>query len=186
MITHLENINSWDILFDILCKIPKFSEGKSILQIGVKEKEHGVHNWKKMFKKFADHGYENFDVLEIWEPNLNELTGQYLNKKILGDVRNIDKLIENVYDTIFWWHGPEHVTKDEFCSIDEKFKKFTSTFMVLGCPWGEFLQGEVGGNFYEKHLYHWQPQELEKLGYEIYTTDFQNRKDIIGIKYIEG
>ena len=111
MITNLENVNSWEVVFDILSKIKKFKNGKSVLQVGAKMKHGGIHEWQKMFEKFAKYGYVNFDVLEIWEHNLNGLKGKYLNKKILGDVRNIAKFVDNEYDIIFWWHGPEHTTK---------------------------------------------------------------------------
>ena len=178
MIKYLENVNSWEILFDILSSMLKFKEGVSVLQIGVKMKPHGVHNWQKMFKRFADYGYTYFSVLEIWEYNFNRLYGQYLNEKIFGDVRDIEKLVENKYDVIFWWHGPEHVSKEDFEKIDNTFNKFKNTIIVIGCPYGESLQGVVDGNPFEKHLYHWQPDEFEKLDYVVYTTDFNNRKDI--------
>ena len=186
MIEHIENKNSWDIVFDILSDNDKFNNGKSILQIGVKEKSFGVHNWLKMFRLFFKCGYRTFDVLEIWQQNLDGLEKwEHLRNKILGDIRDIDKLIINEYDVIFWWHGPEHIEKSEFYILQQKFDKFKDTLIIIGCPWGEFKQGEVDGNPYEEHKTHWQPEELEKYGYAVYTTDYCNRKDIIGIKYIE-
>lgn len=183
-ITHLKDKNSWEAVFELLLSMNKFKKGKSVLQVGAKNKHGGVHEWQKMFSIFAKYGYTNFDVLEIWEQNLKGLNGRYLNKKILGDVRNICSLVNNEHDVIFWWHGPEHITREDFIKLQDSFNKFKDTIIVIGCPWGEFLQGEVGGNLYEKHLYHWQPEEIEELGYDVYTTNYKNRKDIIGIKYI--
>ena len=186
MIKHLKNCNSWDILFNILSTNDKFLIGKSILQIGVKKKSYGVHNWLKMFKIFKEFGYTDFDVMDVWKPNLDNLEyWEYLGDKILGNINNIDKLITKQYNIILFWHGIEHLEKNEFSILQSKLDLLSGTILIMGCPYGEFKQGEVDGNPYEEHKTHWQPEELESFGYDIFTTDFENRKDIIGIKYIE-
>lgn len=184
MIKQIEGLFPHELVFDLLFLHKKFTDGISVLQTGVKHKPHGVSNWKRMFDYFELFGYKNFDVLEVWKENLSHLPGFPIRNRILGDVKDIEKLVKNQYDVIFWWHGPEHLTKQEFTELQISFNLFSNTLIVIGCPWGKFEQGIVDGNPYEEHKHDWEPEELENLGYEVFKTVLPRRRDLIGIKYI--
>jgi hypothetical protein len=59
--------------------------------------------------------------------------------------------------------------------------------VILGCPWGEYVQGAYGGNPYEEHVATLQPEDFEALGYEVTTLGTQNdpASNIVAIKNVK-
>ena len=108
------------------------------------------------------------DVLEIWEPNIEALQKlNFFNKVIQGDVREIYKYVDQDYDVIFWWHGPEHIKKEELESTLNNIEDLATTMVVLGCPWGDYPQGALEKNPYEVHVSAYQPGDFRDLGYQV-------------------
>jgi len=158
-------------LFDILPK------GLSVLQVGARG--GGAAEMTARLKK---HGYEQLDVLEIWPPNV-AWCKQTLHVRAIveGDVRLIDtysKLL-SLYDVIIFWHGPEHLTRQEFEELLPKLMARCHT-LVIGAPWGVWEQEDLRGNTFERHVHHFLPEELEKLGFCVYTfqTGYRDGPDM--------
>ena len=95
-----------------------------------------------------------------------------------GDVRNLTEY-ETVpwafkcdagglpnFDAILWWHGPEHVTADEWPTVLANLEAL-APLVVVGCPWGAWGQEPIGGNPYETHQSAIYPVQLKDLGYEV-------------------
>ncbi len=82
---------------------------------------------------------------------------------ILGEVQKLeDNKFDEQWDVVFWWQGPQHVTKEELPGIITMLSRH-SKLIVLGCPYGRYEQGEVGGNKYEAHLANLYPEDFKGL-----------------------
>lgn len=57
-----------------------------------------------------------------------------------------------MFDVVFWWHGPEHVTREEFNTLIRLLPGKAKRLIVLASPWGVCPQSEVYGNTYEIHM----------------------------------
>jgi len=94
-----------------------------------------------------------------------------------GDVRKLDEYFVNKFDVVMWWHGPEHLQKDELSDALMKCYKTSNIMSVVACPWGVYKQGVVAGNPYERHLSYLYPEFFHELGWNT---------DTIGTKDCEG
>ena len=126
-------------------------------------------------------GYHTIDILEIWEDNVNRLREMNRENRIFrsiihGDVRDILELIHEEYDVVMWWHGPEHIPKKDFRDTVVKIERYASEYVVIGCPWGEYPQGEVKGNKYEIHVSKIYKKDFEKLGYHTQTLRKRDKR----------
>ncbi len=119
------------------------------------------------------------DVLEIWHENVKYLRGlKKFNGVMQGDVREIDKLFKpNSYDIVMWWHGPEHIEIQELAKTLDKLKRVAKKLVILGCPWGIYVQGEEYGNPYEKHISHLTLDFFKNHGF---LTSVVGTRDIPG------
>ncbi|MBT7790612.1 MAG: glycosyltransferase, partial [Calditrichaeota bacterium] len=152
--------------------IPDIWKCKSILYVGAHEGR--IH--------FGDpikaNGLE-IDVMEIWGPNVKHLreSVNWFNSVIQGDIREIDNLISRKYDIIFWWHGPEHIEKSDLFTTLKKIEEYAERYVVLGCPWGNYEQGEEYGNPFEVHTSSFYEQDFKRSGYQTSTI---GTKDVRG------
>ena len=115
------------------------------------------------------------DLLEIHPPNAEAFADDdRLAHVILGDVRNVNgELPREHYDYALWWHGPEHLEVGELEQALGNLEQIADT-VVIGCPYGRYEQGELGGNPNEVHRTHWQPDAFTQLGYQVRTFGEQN------------
>jgi hypothetical protein len=109
-------------------------------------------------------------VLEVWPPNADHYRARTDLTVVCGDVRNVANLSlpHNNYDVAFWWHGPEHVPKEELPAVLADIEK-RARLVVLACPWGMYPQQAIDGNMYEKHLSALGPENFQDLGYKTAT-----------------
>jgi len=118
-------------------------------------------------KEFKDHGAV-IDLVEVWSPNLDSLIKTHIgvfDNFILGDVRKLNEVINRTYDVVCWWHGPEHVTKDEFESTLQGLTKYTNHLVVVACPYGNYPQGALEGNQFEIHHQALTPEDFHRIGW---------------------
>jgi len=114
----------------------------------------------------------------FWRYNVKFLRKiNWINKVILGDVRKIDEIINKHYGVIFWWHGPEHILKEELSKILDKLKNKAKFLVVCGCPLGNVPQEEKFNNPWEKHLSFLYRKDFEKLGFNV---DIVGKKNMFG------
>ena len=110
------------------------------------------------------------DLLEIWPENCEGFADdKRLRHVMIGDVRHMAHLPETRYDWVVWWHGPEHIERNELGPVIKQLGAI-SEHVLLGCPWGEYEQGELYGNPHEKHVSTWQPKDFEELGFTVRTV----------------
>ena len=139
--------------------IPSFfsQEFKDLLYIGVSK----IHfQFKNYLRKY------NVTLLEAYRPNLESYVGKYI--VINADITKFYSPILR-WDVIMWWHGPEHITKEELPSTLMNIEKMAKELVILGCPWGLYKQGAIRNNPYEVHKNHIYPKDLIELGYSVET-----------------
>lgn len=149
----------------VLRLCPTLFEAKRILYIGAKHDRFD----------FADEMREgkcSVYVLEAFLPNVTYLrTLPWLKGVIHGDVRDISPGAEifgnTAFDVVLWWHGPEHIEGELLGSVLQRLEAIAKEWVVLGCPWGLYEQGSVGGNPWERHISHHYPETYEALGYSV-------------------
>ena len=123
-------------------------------------------------------------VLEAYAPNVayHRLSRQ---KVIHTDVRELNGV--GRYDAVFWWHGPEHMPKEELPAVLAGLES-RADLVVLGCPWGKYAQDAVGGNPYEIHRSALTPQDFQGWGYETSQLGKLNGRymsNVIAVKHCE-
>ena len=119
-------------------------------------------------------------VLEACEYNVEGLWGhEYFEKIIHGDVRYIDYLDlgREKFDVVFWWHGPEHVSKAEAKELVPKLVNLANKYVVFGVPWGVVPQGIVLDNIYEVHLSYWDIRDFRDIDFVVEKIE---PKDVLG------
>lgn len=144
----------------------KNGKDKSLLYVGVNSSR------AFLFNELKECGYK-IDILEISKVNVYDFMGRMFgtyNKLIQGDVCDIDTLVSQKYDVVFWWHGPEHIKKEMFEPTIRKIEAVGS-LIILGCPYGSSKQGPVDGNIHETHLWNVYPKYFKQLGYKTLTIN---------------
>ncbi len=115
-------------------------------------------------------------VLEIHRSNVEFLgTVAWIADVVEGDVRTFSA--DRSFDLVFWWHGPEHIREHELRPTLQRLEAMATNAIVLGCPWGRYLQGREYGNPHEVHLSHFDHGVFEMMGYE---TECLGRRDTPG------
>ena len=104
---------------------------------------------------------------------------------LLGDVR--DTLDGPKSDTVFWWHGPEHIKRVDLGPTLRNLEAATRAggLVVIGCPWGN--APESGAPGYEQHVGAYYPEDFEQRGYTVFTDGTRNsiESTLIAWKRIE-
>lgn len=155
----------------LLDAIPNILDFDSLLYIGAQPISE-VSLRIQMLRLFEAENYE-VQIMEIWEPFVEGLRSRFPNI-IQGDIRDLN--IPEA-DVVMWWHGPEHVKKEELPIILSTLYKNARKCAVVSSPWGIHKQGEFCGNPYEEHLCTLYPSFFENLGWE---TSVIGQKDVRG------
>ena len=109
----------------------------------------------------------DWNILEIDSVNAQTLGGEV----VVGDVRNVYDMFESKeFDTIIWWHGPEHVYHCEVQNILIDLATLCKGLIVLGAPFGYYPQDTYLGNVHERHLSHLLPEDFRQWGYKVATV----------------
>ncbi len=163
-------------------KIPPHNYTERELSV-VKILENNQHLQIKSFLNVGFHGWDdprvhwwihiceenNIDwkILEIFKGNVDNAIkkGCPANKIFLGDILNTE-IYENV-DCLLFWHGPEHIVKDNFIKALPGIEKKVNKLIIFGMPLGYEPQDIVYGNTHEIHVSEWQPNDWKNLGYDV-------------------
>lgn len=141
--------------------IPDIWQYDNVLYVGARESRIDFG------REFRRNNYQ-IDVLEVFRPNVDFLKEvAWLNQVYQGDVRQVDEVIGQEYDIVFWWHGPEHIDKAELKETLRRTESVATKLIVCGCPWGVYEQEEAYGNPFEEHRAHLLPEDFACLGYEV-------------------
>lgn len=141
--------------------IPDIFNYNTVLYIGAK------HSRSSLLGTFIDHRM-TVDAVEAHTPNAKEVEHYFPGIRIFNI--ELQKFTSDImYDIVFWFHGPEHLEQREIGPILEKLYKITNKILVLGCPYGIYEQGAVGGNEFERHRSHLIPVYFQKKGFRTNT-----------------
>lgn len=137
---------------------------------------------------------QKITLLEIFPANVGRWRGdRRLEQVVRGDVRELDSLRADPatglgsYDTVLWWHGPEHIERDQLAATVTQLERAATRLVVLGCPWGVYPQGPFMDNPHDAHLASLYPEDFTALGYEVATIGQADHPDgsIIAWKRID-
>lgn len=120
-------------------------------------------------QKLYGHGHE-VTLLEVFEPNADAYRGFRMTPHVVrGDVRDVGELDlpHDRYDAVVWWHGPEHLDRDEIAPALEKLEALARKVVVLASPWGDLPQDAADGNEAEIHRCSLYPEDYWGWGYEV-------------------
>jgi len=156
--------------------IPDLFSGKfkTVLYVGANKKR------QHFLKYFEESNCEKIVVMEAFPENAEFLKQKFEGSKIQvieGDVREIEKFDMPKFDVIFFWHGIEHLQMDEIEDTLKKLESKANSLIVLGMPYGHYLQGPEYGNPYEEHQSAIYPPMLENFGY---STEVLGKPDEVG------
>ena len=153
-----------------------FEKGKykSVLYVGANKRRQYFLDW------FEKANYQRIVVLEAFKENADCLRQDIDDwtpalEIINGDIRDTAS-IPGKFDISFFWHGPEHLKKNEIKPVLESLEA-VSKLVVLGCPYGIYEQGAEYGNPYEEHFSHLYPKILESIGYMVDTIGEAGKPD---------
>ena len=151
---------------------------KSVLYIGARSDRF---DYGDEFKHF---NYK-ITILEAWEDNVEYLRTEMPTIEVIhGEVQNVT--IEEKFDVVFWWHGPEHVPEDQLSDTINKIEKWAKKVVIMGCPWGHRRQKAIQGNPYERHVSHLLYPFFEEKGYTVECLGVKNggTSHITAVKYV--
>ncbi len=169
--------------------IPELFSGKyqSVLYVGANQKR------QHFLKNFEESNYKRIVILEAFKENFKFLKSKFETKQpdsyqvLWGKVQEIEKLLLKPFDVIFFWHGPEHLPEEQIESTLKKLESISNYLIVLGMPFGKYVQGPEYGNPFELHRSYIYPSFLQKLGYLTETLGNKDEKgsNITAWKYVK-
>ena len=114
------------------------------------------------------------DILEIWKPNVDELENDPRVHHISqGDVRDLQ--VDEDYDYIWWWHGPEHLPWVDFMDTMPLLKVCAKRLLAVAAPWGDYPQGQHEGNPSEQHRWSAQACDFSLFGLTVIADGIYSR-----------
>lgn len=149
--------------------LPGLFHQRRVLYVGAdRHRDRHAATWRRWGAELT--------LLEPFGPNCQHYRdrGVPFHRVVQGDARSVKPAdLPHHFDLAFWWHGPEHVTREELAGALANLEAVAS-LVVCGCPWGEFPQGEVYGNPYEAHRSALDRADFEALGYKTVTHGERN------------
>lgn len=130
----------------------------------------GAYN-RRFFASSPLHAAGNeITVVEVWQPFIEGLKVHRFRHRIAhliqGDVRELPELPHETYDYALWFHGPEHIAKEDFDLARQQLEA-RARCVVMTCPWGKFEHGVAHNNPYTRHLGHYNPHDFIKHRYRV-------------------
>jgi hypothetical protein len=101
------------------------------------------------------------EVVEVYGPNVAEMKAKGV-KVHHADIRTFTP--DRAYEVVMWWHGPEHVRKEDIPALLVRMSRYATKFIVFATPNGIYDQGAEYGNPYEVHKSHWTVDDFKELG----------------------
>jgi len=148
--------------------------GSTILNIGLDNNDGGVPSWPWVEWMLNELKFDKVVVLEYHKPNV-EFHRKHFEKEprvkiIHGDVRRAASFVTDEIDTVFWWHGPEHIPLEDLPQSYDQLSLLANKAQFWACPWGNYY-GVAKGRFTgDEHHYFPQNEHFESLGLTVFNT----------------
>jgi len=132
----------------------------------------------------------NITLIEIFEKNAFAFPkNKYKNIKVVcDDVQNYEKYLSNSKNKILYWgEGPEHLPMNISKKLINRMKT-DFDLIIVHTPFGEYIQEEMYGNIYERHLSTWYENDYKDLefNYSLFHGPKNNFDAIIGFYHKEN
>ena len=156
-----------EIEYQVKNSLPELFSGRfdSVLYVGANQlRQHFLSDFVKLYKHVT--------ILEIFDKNVRYLEKKFMNTNVRivrGDVRNAKELFTSSFDVCFFYHGPEHLKREETGTVLSMLESMANHIIVLGMPYGYYEQGSEYGNMDEAHLWSIYPKDMHELGYKVNT-----------------
>ena len=145
--------------------LPGLFRSQAVLYVGA-DKHRSRH--AQTFQRWG----AELTLLEPFAPNCRHYfeRGAPFRHIVQGNVVTLkrERLSRPRYDVAFWWHGPEHVTREQLPAALANLES-VADLVVCGCPWGLFPQPAAYGNPDEEHRSHLDAGDFETHGYTVAT-----------------
>lgn len=99
-----------------------------------------------------------YTCIEVYEPYVHRYNLKGLYQKVI--VENVVDVDLPEADLVILGDVLEHVTYDDALILWSRARRAARRAVLLSLPIIHYEQGEVDGNIYEAHLYHWTHQEV--------------------------
>jgi hypothetical protein len=126
--------------------------------------------------KIIEAGKCGFDitVLEVFQPNILKIQTVMPNWRFIHlDISELPYRPDidlSGYDIIWWYHGPEHLSKAIGKNVIA-YLKHSSRFIISSMPHGMYDQSELYGNLHERHVSAWYPDDFKEVNGTVYTEN---------------
>tara|TARA_R110000824_G_scaffold303001_1_gene490797 strand:- start:2646 stop:3197 length:552 start_codon:yes stop_codon:yes gene_type:complete len=130
----------------------------------------GFRNWtdprSHWWVKLCEENNIDWKITEIFKPNVDDsiAAGCPPDQICQGDIMNTDSY--DSADLLIFWHGPEHIIKEDFLAKLPEIEKKAKKLIIFGMPDGFLPQGECYGNEWEEHVSGWTKEDWHTLGYK--------------------
>lgn len=150
--------------------IPQLFKAKTILYIG----GHARHNRNLQLSDELLKAGATIDVVEVFKENCDQMREKFkwIRNIYHSDIMDFEP---DNYDAIIFWHGPEHLTKEQTFELTEKLK-YKCDLLVYATPWGKSPQGAEYGNENEVHVSTWYQRDFVEMGF---LVDAIGEKDVL-------
>jgi SAM-dependent methyltransferase len=146
----------------ILSLLPNCLEKRVILDIAC-----GFGEWGYSIRKAKD-GFPYIVGVDIWRPYLGRLRCLKIYDGLVRSKIPLIPIREKSVDISLACEILEHLPKHAGYELLSELERITRKTIIVSFPLN-LLQGEVGGNPFERHVSQWLPEELIFYGYETKT-----------------
>jgi hypothetical protein len=150
----------------------RYKMGDTILNVGLSiSAVKAGEGWVDWFLNELIPPFKKLYILELYKPYADYFSELYANNNkieiIHGDVREASKYIKNNVDTTFWFHGPEHIPKEDLPKAFIETNKITNKAIFWMGPWGHYYGLYCGENEPDNHHYYPEDEDFTQLGFDI-------------------
>lgn len=168
------NIDEGQETFDWTAPMLPLSEYKRILYVGMHPKTFYTWGGDYFLDRIKEHTPASCTVIEIEASFIEHLKAHPLSAKhnveyIHSSIQDFLATSDRKFDCVIWWHGPEHLPKEDSLAVIQNFEKVLANpgIMILGCPLGH--QPYEDGN--DRHWWDVYEEDFQKLGYQTKLCD---------------
>jgi hypothetical protein len=148
---------------------------KYLLDIGAGESA----KWGKILQ----HTISKIDAIEVFTPHIETIKKLNIYQNVYNynvmDFIKTNEYIETAYDSAILGDILEHLKKPQALELIECLKNKVN-YIYLIIPTCVCIQGEVDGNKYEIHRYHWSDKEVrDEIGMKLIEFGLSEDRQIV-------
>ena len=125
--------------------------------------------------------------VDIWKPYIRKIKRfKVYDSLVIADVRFLP-FRRRVFNIVLACEILEHLPKDDAEKVLREVEMVAKGMIIVSTPLGFMEQDVTHGNPYQKHISAWQPEDLEKNGYDVQILEGNlpsSFKEIIAYKNV--